>query len=85
VLGNNPVGALDEDLESACLKALTISRAACRTFASAHSWERSALQFIANCRPCHATGSETAGSPETIRLPQPLPRLPGKIAFGRNP
>jgi glycosyltransferase involved in cell wall biosynthesis len=85
VLGDNPVGALDEDLKSACLKALTISRAACRAFASTHSWEQSALQFITNCRPCHATDSETAGSPETLRLPQPLPRLPTQIAFGRNP
>ena len=30
VIGSNPVGALDEDLKSACLKALTTSRAACR-------------------------------------------------------
>jgi hypothetical protein len=43
---------LDDDLKSACLKALTISRAACRAFALTQSWERSALQFISHCRPC---------------------------------
>ena len=52
VIGKNPVGVLDEDLKSAGLKALTISRAACRTFALTQSWERSALQFISHCRPC---------------------------------
>jgi glycosyltransferase involved in cell wall biosynthesis len=52
VIGGNPVGVLDEDLRSAGLKALTISRAACRAFALTQSWERSALQFISHCRPC---------------------------------
>jgi glycosyltransferase involved in cell wall biosynthesis len=52
VIGDNPVGVLDEDLRSAGLKALTISRAACRAFALARSWEKSALQFISHCRPC---------------------------------
>src|SRR5206468_7600818 len=42
VIGGNPVGVLDEDLKSACLGALTISRAACRAFALTQSWERSA-------------------------------------------
>lgn len=46
VIGNNPVGALDEDLRAACMSALTLSREACRTFALAHSWENSARQFI---------------------------------------
>jgi hypothetical protein len=43
---------LDEDLKSASLNALTISRAACRAFALAHTWERSALQFMSHCQPC---------------------------------
>jgi glycosyltransferase involved in cell wall biosynthesis len=53
VIGTNPVGVLDEDLKSACLQPLTISRAACRAFALTQSWERSALQFISHCRPCN--------------------------------
>jgi glycosyltransferase involved in cell wall biosynthesis len=50
VIGGNPVGALDDDLRAACLRALTISRDACRAFALAHSWENSARQFISHCR-----------------------------------
>ena len=52
VIGSDPVGVLDEDLKSAGLKALTISRAACRAFALTRSWQQSALQFISHCRPC---------------------------------
>jgi glycosyltransferase involved in cell wall biosynthesis len=52
VIGNHPIGALDEDLKLAGLKALTISRAACRAFALTQTWEQSALQFISHCRPC---------------------------------
>jgi hypothetical protein len=42
------VGALDEDLRSACLRALNVSRDACRDFALERSWENSARQFIGN-------------------------------------
>jgi 1,2-diacylglycerol 3-alpha-glucosyltransferase/glucuronosyltransferase len=66
VIGNNSVGVLDDDLKLAGLKALTISRAACRAFALTQSWERSALQFISNCRPCLRPWADL--SPETTRL-----------------
>jgi glycosyltransferase involved in cell wall biosynthesis len=46
VIGDAPVGALDEDLRAACLMALDLSRAECRTFALNHSWDNSARQFI---------------------------------------
>jgi glycosyltransferase involved in cell wall biosynthesis len=46
VIGNHPIGALDEDLRTACLRALRISRDACRDFALGRSWEHSARQFI---------------------------------------
>ena len=52
VIGDNPIGVLDEDLGAACLKALTISREACRAFALTRSWESSAREFISQCRPC---------------------------------
>jgi glycosyltransferase involved in cell wall biosynthesis len=52
VIAGHPVGVLDEDLRSACLQALTISRAVCRAFALTRSWEQSARQFISHCRPC---------------------------------
>lgn len=51
VIGDHPVGVLDEDLRSACLRALGLSREECRTYASRFSWENSARQFIENLRP----------------------------------
>jgi hypothetical protein len=73
VIGSNPVGVLDEDLKFACLKALTISRAACRAFALTKSWERSAQQFISHCRPC-----DRAPSPASLRsAPSPAMRERG--------
>ena len=46
VIGNHPVGALNEDLRAACLRALDVSRDACRAFALNYSWDNSARQFI---------------------------------------
>jgi hypothetical protein len=46
VVGGNPIGVLNEDLQAACLQALRIPREACREFALGYSWESSARQFI---------------------------------------
>jgi glycosyltransferase involved in cell wall biosynthesis len=48
VIGNAPVGVLDDDLRSACLAALKLSPQACLAFAAAHTWEASARAFIEN-------------------------------------
>jgi glycosyltransferase involved in cell wall biosynthesis len=48
VIGDNPIGVLNEDLRTACMQALWISREACRDFALRYSWENSARQFIAH-------------------------------------
>jgi glycosyltransferase involved in cell wall biosynthesis len=48
VIADHPIGALDTDLRSACIRALGISREACRSFALERSWENSARQFIGN-------------------------------------
>jgi glycosyltransferase involved in cell wall biosynthesis len=48
VIADHPVGALDTDLRSACIGALSLSREACRSFALERSWENSARQFIGN-------------------------------------
>jgi glycosyltransferase involved in cell wall biosynthesis len=48
VIADHPVGALDVDLRSACIRALGISRKSCRSFALERSWENSARQFIGN-------------------------------------
>jgi glycosyltransferase involved in cell wall biosynthesis len=48
VIAEHPVGALDSDLRSACIRALRMSRETCRSFALERSWENSARQFIGN-------------------------------------
>lgn len=48
VIADHPIGALDTDLRSACLRAAGMSREACRNFALQRSWENSARQFIGN-------------------------------------
>jgi len=47
VIGEAPVGALDEDLRHACLAALECSRDDCRDFALGMTWEKSAQTFLA--------------------------------------
>ena len=48
MIADHPIGALDTDLRSASLRALTMSRDACRNFALERSWENSARQFLGN-------------------------------------
>jgi glycosyltransferase involved in cell wall biosynthesis len=48
VIGDAPVGVLDQDLGVACRRALTLSRDSARNFALGMTWERSARCFIAN-------------------------------------
>ena len=69
VIADHPVGALDEDLRSACIRALGMSRETCRNFALERSWENSARQFIGNLsalqpsrslRPAHRMANRSA-------------------------
>ncbi len=62
VIGNHPVGVLNEDLRAACLAALQISRDACRRFALSRSWENSARQFIGHVRTI-TSGCEPTPAP----------------------
>lgn len=48
VIGAAPVGALDDDLQTACLAALKLSRENCRAFALERSWDASAQAFLNN-------------------------------------
>jgi glycosyltransferase involved in cell wall biosynthesis len=50
VIGSAPVGALNDDLRTACLAALQISPQACLEFAAQHTWEASARVFVENIR-----------------------------------
>src|SRR5258706_2341767 len=46
VIADHPVGALDTDLRSACIRALGMSRETCRNSALQRSWGHSARQFL---------------------------------------
>ncbi|MZR31708.1 glycosyltransferase family 4 protein [Sneathiella litorea] len=48
VIGDHPVGVLDEDLKNAAIKALDIDPATCRDYALGYSWATSANQFKNN-------------------------------------
>ena len=69
VIADHPVGALDEELRSACLRALDMSRDACRRFALERSWENSARQFIGNLSALQPS-----------RSPRPAHRMAGRSA-----
>lgn len=47
----NPVGALNEDLRTACLDALKVNRADCRPYAERFSWQACTEQFLENLVP----------------------------------
>jgi glycosyltransferase involved in cell wall biosynthesis len=69
VIADHPVGALDADLRSACIRALGMSREACRSFALERSWENSARQFIGNLSALRPS-----------RSPRPAQRMAGQSA-----
>jgi glycosyltransferase involved in cell wall biosynthesis len=69
VIGNQPVGVIDQDLHRACLAALNVSREACRNFALGYSWEKSARQFLSNVRTV-----------STTRFPKSVLSNPGEAA-----
>jgi glycosyltransferase involved in cell wall biosynthesis len=51
VIADAPVGVLDDDLQTACLKALTIPMAPCRAFALRRNWSESTRAFLAKIQP----------------------------------
>ncbi|MCE3256803.1 MAG: glycosyl transferase, group 1 [Nitrobacter vulgaris] len=62
VIGDTPVGVLDEDLRSASLAALKIAPEACLEFAASRTWEKSARAFVANIVEACAAETRTASS-----------------------
>jgi len=79
VIGEAPVGALDEDLTRACLDALECSRADCREFAERMSWSESARIFLE-----HVAEGNNTNVPEKVkritRLKQRFRRAKKKAA-----
>ena len=60
VIGEAPVGRLDEDLRRACLEALELSRDDCREFALGMTWEASARIFIEHVAEAARTARKLA-------------------------
>jgi glycosyltransferase involved in cell wall biosynthesis len=50
VTAGAPVAVLDEDLRTACLASLNLSRAACRSYAKTMTWDESARCFLNNLK-----------------------------------
>ena len=53
------VGVTDANLRVACMRALTLERAACRAHAEAFTWRASAEAFLDNLAPIHGAASVT--------------------------
>ena len=60
VIGDSPAGALDEDLRSAALRALTIDRGLARSHAERFSWEACTRQFLSHLHPFDPRSGEVA-------------------------
>jgi glycosyltransferase involved in cell wall biosynthesis len=63
VITDPDVGVLDDDLHSACLRALELSRDKCRAFAVGHSWESCARIFVSHV---NATRMAAGYAPQAV-------------------
>ena len=66
VICGNPIGVLHDDLETACMEALKVSRAACRDFALTRSWDTSARQFLGHLSQILHRSSGAAVAPLAV-------------------
>jgi glycosyltransferase involved in cell wall biosynthesis len=69
VSGDEPVGVLDDDLRTACLSALTISKQVCLEFAGKYTWEASARAFLDNITNARTIDPEADAVPFTAEQP----------------
>ncbi|HXQ07114.1 MAG TPA: glycosyltransferase family 1 protein [Bradyrhizobium sp.] len=70
VIGNEPVGALNDDLRIACLTAVAISPQACLAFAARHTWEASARAFVENITNVRADDPESDALQFEVKHPR---------------
>lgn len=56
IVENGVTGILSEDLHTAAIQAVNLSRAACVTAAVRYTWEASARQFLSNLEPVRPDG-----------------------------
>ncbi len=59
VIEDGVTGALDENLERAARRALTLDPEDCRRHALQYGWDVITRQFEGNLVPCHSTGTES--------------------------
>ncbi|MCS6766707.1 MAG: glycosyltransferase family 1 protein [Candidatus Protistobacter heckmanni] len=64
VIGDSAGGVMDEDLRTACLKAVHIDRAAARAHAEKHSWRAATEQFLRHLHPAPG-GSALVGQQDS--------------------
>ncbi|MCC5995142.1 MAG: glycosyltransferase family 1 protein [Oceanicaulis sp.] len=51
IIPGSGAGAVNDDLRTACLEALTMDRARCREYAEGFSWRNCAEEFVRNLKP----------------------------------
>ena len=71
VIGGSAAGALDRDLRAACLRALTIPREVCRTYAQGFTWEAASRQFLNHLAIPDLEPFEDQASPVPAMQPAP--------------
>jgi glycosyltransferase involved in cell wall biosynthesis len=80
VITDSRIGVLDNDLEAAALRALTLDHAAARAHALRYSWENSARQFFENVLAAHDLGLPARRSRRKRRQQKKTARLGGNQA-----
>jgi glycosyltransferase involved in cell wall biosynthesis len=70
VIGQAPVGVLNDNLAEACRQALRISRQDCLEFAARHTWEASARAFIENMADFSRFGLQSDAAPLMSEQPR---------------
>ncbi len=63
VIGDSPAGALDDDLRTAALRALSIERTEARRHAERFSWEACTRQFLSHLHPFNVEPGELEPQP----------------------
>lgn len=71
VIGDAPVGRLDNNLKSACLAALEADPETCRTYAMNFSWKACSQQFLSNLSIESAAIEEKTSKEQTPALAAP--------------
>jgi glycosyltransferase involved in cell wall biosynthesis len=61
VVNDGITGSLNEDLQAATTRALTMNRAACREHALQYTWEKATAQFLANLAPIEQANKAATG------------------------